>query len=343
MMWNFQVAGLLCGATVVCYDGSPQFPRPDTLWARADRAAVSVLGISPALIQVGAKAGVHPTRDHDLARLRCLGVTGSVAPPAAYEWVRDEFGGRIPLVSITGGTDVVSAFAGAVPTVPIWSGEISVPCLGVALDAWDPQGRPVCDEVGELVVTSPMPSMPLYFWDDPDGSRYRAAYFDTYPGVWRHGDWITITSRGSVVMHGRSDSTLNRNGIRMGSADIYQAIEQLPEIRDSLVLGVEEPGGGYWMPLFVVLADAAVLTPELTDRIRSAIRASASPRHVPDEVIAVPAVPRTRTGKKLEVPVKRILQGARLLDVIDPEAVDDSQSLAFYLDLAHRRSTSRGS
>jgi acetoacetyl-CoA synthetase len=232
---------------------------------------------------------------------------------------------------------VVSAFAGASPSVPIWSGEISVPCLGVALEAWGPDGQPVRGEVGELVVTSPIPSMPLYFWDDPDGARYLAAYFDTYPGVWRHGDWITITDRGSVVMHGRSDSTLNRNGIRMGSADIYQAIEQMPEIRDSLVLGIEQPDGGYWMPLFVVLAEEASLTPELNDRIRAAIRSSASPRHVPDEVIAVPAVPRTRTGKKLEVPLKRILQGSRLHDVIDPEAVDDSASLDFYVDLAHRR------
>jgi acetoacetyl-CoA synthase len=233
---------------------------------------------------------------------------------------------------------VVTAFAGAVPTVPIWAGEISVPCLGVALAAWDGQGRNVVDEVGELVVTQPMPSMPLSFWDDPGGHRYHDAYFAHYPGVWRHGDWITITSRGTVAVHGRSDSTLNRNGVRMGSADIYAVVEKLPEIAESLVIGAEQPDGGYWMPLFVVPTEGVELTGELTEKIKTAIRRDASPRHVPDEIIAVRGIPHTRTGKKLEVPVKRLLQGAEVTDVVDPQSVDDASLLDVFAELSSRRS-----
>jgi acetoacetyl-CoA synthase len=215
---------------------------------------------------------------------------------------------------------------------------MSVPCLGVALEAWDGDGNPVVDEVGELVVTKPMPSMPLSFWDDPGDRRYRDAYFDVYPGVWRHGDWITITGRGTVIVHGRSDSTLNRNGIRMGSADIYAVVEQLPEITESLVIGAEQPDGGYWMPLFVVLADGLELTDELREHIKTAIRRDASPRHVPDDILAVAGIPHTRTGKKLEVPVKRLLQGAAIKDVVDPRSVDDAGLLEVFVELSSRRS-----
>jgi acetoacetyl-CoA synthetase len=337
MMWNFQVAGLLVGATIVCHDGNPGFPTPGALWELARRLDVTVLGTSPAYLQASEKAGVHPT----LPKLRTLGATGSVVPAAAYRWVTTELGSHVALASTSGGTDVVSAFAGAVPTVPVWAGEISAPCLGVALEAWDADGRPVVDQVGELVVTKPMPSMPLSFWDDPDGSRYRDAYFAAYPGVWRHGDWITITSRGTVIVHGRSDSTLNRNGIRMGSADIYAVVEKLPEIVESLVIGAEQPDGGYWMPLFVVLADGVELTDELAGRIRQAIRRDASPRHVPDDIIAVRGVPHTRTGKKLEVPVKRLLQGARPAEVADPQSVDDATLLDVFAELSSRRSHRR--
>jgi acetoacetyl-CoA synthetase len=334
MMWNFQVAGLLVGSTIVCHDGNPGFPTPGALWDLAARLHVTVLGTSPAYLQASEKAGVHP----ELPRLRTLGATGSVVPAAAYSWVATELGQHIALAATSGGTDVVSAFAGAVPTVPIWAGEMSVPCLGVALEAWDANGHPVVDEVGELVVTKPMPSMPLSFWDDPDDRRYRDAYFDVYPGVWRHGDWITITGRGTVVVHGRSDATLNRNGIRMGSADIYAVVETLPEITESLVIGAEQPGGGYWMPLFVVLRDGAELTDELQGRIRAAIRRDASPRHVPDDIIAVRGIPHTRTGKKLEVPVKRLLQGAAIKDVVDPRSVDDAGLLDVFAELSSRRS-----
>ena len=337
MMWNYQVAGLLVGATIVCHDGNPAYPTPGALWDLAAQLDVTMLGTSPAYLQASEKAGVHPS----LPKLRTLGATGSVVPPAAYRWVATELGEDIALASTSGGTDVVSAFAGAVPTEPIWAGEISVPCLGVALEAWDADGRPVIDEVGELVVTKPMPSMPLSFWDDPDDARYRDAYFAAYPGVWRHGDWITITGHGSVIVHGRSDSTLNRNGVRMGSADIYAVVEKLPEIVESLVIGAEQPDGGYWMPLFVVLADGLELTDELTDKIRAAIRKDASPRHVPDEIVAVKGVPHTRTGKKLEVPVKRLLQGAAVADVVDPQSVDDAGLLDVFAELSSRRSRRR--
>ncbi|MGV0660967.1 AMP-binding enzyme, partial [Mycolicibacterium pulveris] len=251
-----------------------------------------------------------PRNDHDLSALRTVGITGSSLPPSTSLWLRDNVGEHVQVSSISGGTDVVSAFIGGVPTVPVWPGELSAPYLGGALDAWDESGNPVRDEVGELVITKPMPSMPIRFWNDDDGSRYHSAYFETYPGVWRHGDWITITERGSIVVHGRSDSTLNRHGIRMGSADIYQAVERIPEIAEALVIGAEQPDGGYWMPLFVVLARDAELTDELRDRIKNTIRTEVSPRHVPDEIIVAPGVPHTRTGKKLEVPIKKLFQGA---------------------------------
>lgn len=330
MMWNFQLAGLLVGATVVCYDGSPAHPDPDTLWRIAARVRATVLGTSPGYVLGCMKAGAVPGTEHDLSALRLIGITGSSLPPTSALWLRDKVGAHIPVASISGGTDVVSAFVGGVRTVPVWPGELSAPYLGVALDAYDEQGRPVRGEVGELVITAPMPSMPVCFWHDPDGKRYRDAYFDTFPGVWRHGDWITVTERGSVVVHGRSDSTLNRHGIRMGSADIYQAVERLPEIAEALVIGSERPDGGYWMPLFVVLAPGAELTDVLRDRIAEVIRTEVSPRHVPDEILAAPGIPHTRTGKKLEVPIKRLFQGADPARVVERSAVDDPDLLDWY-------------
>ncbi|MGW5288167.1 acetoacetate--CoA ligase [Rhodococcus pyridinivorans] len=332
MMWNFLAAGLLVGSTVVCYDGAPSYPEPDRLWALAAQERVTVLGTSPAYVLSCIKAGAVPHRDHDLSALRGVGITGATLPARSSLWLTENTGHHVQVMSITGGTDVVSAFVGSVPTVPVWPGELSAPCLGVALDAFDGAGRPVRDDVGELVVTAPIPSMPVRFWNDPDGVRYRDAYFSVYPGVWRHGDWITITERGSVEMHGRSDSTLNRHGVRMGSADIYQVVENLPEITEALVLGIERSDGGYWMPLFVVLADGAVLDDALRDRIRAAIRAQASPRHVPDDIIAAPGVPHTRTGKKLEVPIKRILQGAEAAGAVDRTAVDVPELIDWYRD-----------
>ncbi|MGW2523789.1 acetoacetate--CoA ligase [Streptomyces sp. NPDC001617] len=343
MMWNLAVSTLLTGATTCTYDGSPApLTRPDILWELAARHHVTLFGTSPQYLLGMAKFGIDPSV-HDLSSIRAVGCTGSTLPASTYPWVRDHLGEHVQLASSSGGTDVVSGFAGSAPTTPVWAGELSVPCLGVALAAYDAEGRPVVDEVGELVVTRPMPSMPLYFWNDPDGSRYRDAYFTGYPGVWRHGDWITLTSHGSVIVHGRSDSTLNRNGVRLGSADIHDVVERLPEITEALVIGAEEPDGGYWMPLFVVPAAGVELDDALKDKIRRAIRTSASPRHVPDEILEAPGIPHTRTGKKLEVPVKRLLQGAPADQIVNPAAVDSPDLLAYYTRLgAARRETTDG-
>ena len=333
MMWNFQVAGLLVGATIVCYDGSPNHPKPDALWDIAGRIGATVLGTSPGYVLGCAKAGAVPRTEHDLSALRTVGITGSSLPPSSSLWLRDNVGERVQVASISGGTDVVSAFIGGVRTVPVWPGELSAPYLGVAMDAWDESGKPVRGEVGELVITKPMPSMPVSFWNDADGSRYRSAYFEMFPRVWRHGDWITITGHDSIIVHGRSDSTLNRHGIRMGSADIYQAVERLPEVAEALVIGAEQSDGGYWMPLFVVLADDAELTDELRERIKRTIRDEVSPRHVPDEIIVAPGVPHTRTGKKLEVPIKKLFQGADPARIVEKSAVDDPALLDWYANL----------
>ncbi|QCB50481.1 acetoacetate--CoA ligase [Rhodococcus sp. PAMC28707] len=332
MMWNFQVAGLLVGATIVTSSGSPGFPTADALWKIAAAQKVTFLGTSPGYVLSCIKAGSHPGEDHDLGALRAIGITGSSLPATSSTWLADNISRDVPVFSISGGTDVVSAFAGGVRTVPVWPGELSAPYLGVALAAYDDQGRSVTGEVGELVVTKPMPSMPTRFWNDEDGSRYHDAYFDTFEGVWRHGDWITVTDHGSVIVHGRSDSTLNRNGIRMGSADIYQAVESLPEVVESLVLGIESGDGSYWMPLFVVLAEGAELDEPLRGRIKAVIREHASPRHVPDEIIAAPGIPHTRTGKKLEVPLKRIFQGDDAARILDRSAVDTPDLVDWFVE-----------
>ncbi|MGW5639664.1 acetoacetate--CoA ligase [Streptomyces sp. NPDC003832] len=341
MMWNMVVSGLLVGATLVLYDGSPTHPGPRRLWELAAEHRTSVLGVSPGYLQASAKAGLEPGRDLDLCALRVLGSTGAPLPAQSYHWVSEHVGSRIQTSSVTGGTDIVSGFAGSAPTTPVWPGEISAPLLGVALDTFDAEGLPVTGEVGELVVTRPMPSMPLYFWNDPDGSRYHEAYFGAYPGVWRHGDWMTRTAHGSVVVSGRSDSTLNRHGVRLGSADIYAVVDELPGIRESLVIGAELPDGDYWMPLFVVMEPGHVLTDELREAVTSAIRTHASPRHVPDTVIEVPALPHTRTGKRLEVPVKRLLQGSDLRRVAGREAVDDIAALEYFTRFAPTARTAR--
>ncbi|MQY14890.1 Acetyl-coenzyme A synthetase [Streptomyces sp. RB5] len=340
MMWNFLVSGLLVGSTVVLYDGSPGYPSTGAQWQVAERTGATFFGTSAAYVMACKKAGVRPAADHDLSRVRCVATTGSPLPPDGFRWIHDEFaaaGTDMWIASVSGGTDVCSCFAGGVPTLPVYIGELQAPGLGTDLRSWDPAGRPLVDEVGELVVTRPMPSMPVGFWNDPDGSRYRDSYFEMFPGVWRHGDWITLTSRGTVVIHGRSDSTLNRQGVRMGSADIYEAVERLPEIRESLVIGVEEPDGGYWMPLFVHLAPGAALDDGLRARVKQTIRENLSPRHVPDEIIEVEAVPHTLTGKRLEVPVKRLLQGTALEKAVNPGSVDRVDLLRFYEELGRSR------
>ncbi len=337
MMWNFLVSGLLTGTTIVLYDGSPGYPDTAAQWRIAERTGATLYGTSAAYVMACRKAGVHPSDDFDLSKVKCVATTGSPLPPDGFRWLHDEVRDDLWIASVSGGTDVCSCFAGAVPTLPVYIGELQAPGLGTDLQSWDPNGEPLVDEVGELVVTNPMPSMPIYFWNDPEGTRYHDSYFDTYPGVWRHGDWITVTSRGSVVIHGRSDSTLNRQGVRMGSADIYEAVERLPEIKESLVIGIEQPDGGYWMPLFVHLAPGAVLDDALLARIKQTIREQLSPRHVPDEVIEVPGVPHTLTGKRIEVPVKRLLQGTPLEKAVNPGSIDNLGLLGFYEELARKR------
>ncbi|WP_327174605.1 acetoacetate--CoA ligase [Streptomyces sp. NBC_01335] len=337
MMWNFLVSGLLTGTTVVLYDGSPGHPDISAQWRVAEQTGATFFGTSAAYVMACRKAGAHPGRDFDLSRVQCVATTGSPLPPDGFRWLHGEITDDLWIASVSGGTDVCSCFAGAVATLPVHIGELQAPCLGTDLQSWDAEGEPHLGEVGELVVTAPMPSMPLRFWNDPDGSRYHDSYFATYPGVWRHGDWITLTGRGSVVIHGRSDSTLNRQGVRMGSADIYEAVERLPQIRESLVVGIEEPDGGYWMPLFVHLADGAVLDDDLRTAIARTLRENLSPRHVPDEVIQVPGIPHTLTGKRIEVPVKRLLQGTPLEKAVNAGSIDDVGLLRFYADLARTR------
>ncbi len=334
MMWNLLVSGLLVGSTVVLYDGSPTYPHTDGLWQVVADHGVTVFGSGAGYLLACAKEELHPGKDYPLEALRAVGATGSPLPASGFRWIQDGVGRPIPVVSASGGTDVVTALIGGCPLVPIVAGELNCICLGAAVEAWSDEGRPVIGQAGELVLTQPMPSMPVSFWNDPDGSRYRNAYFDKYPGVWCHGDWLTITDRGSVVVHGRSDATLNRMGVRMGSAEIYNAVETLPEIRDCLVVGVEQDDGGYWMPLFVALAEDSVLDDELRSRITAAIRTAASPRHVPDAIVEVPGIPRTMTGKRLEIPIKRILLGAKPADVVSPSAVDQPDLLDVFAEHA---------
>ncbi|RKN44801.1 acetoacetate--CoA ligase [Streptomyces hoynatensis] len=342
MMWNFLVSALLTGSCAVLYDGAPAHPDAGAQWRVAERTRATLFGTSAAYVMACVKAGVRPGRDFDLSATRCVATTGSPLPPDGFRWLHEEAGAGLWIASVSGGTDVCSCFAGAVPTLPVYTGELQAPCLGTGLYSFDEAGRALTDEVGELVVTTPMPSMPIRFWNDPDNRRYLDSYFRSYPGVWRHGDWITLTSRNTVVIHGRSDSTLNRQGVRMGSADIYETVERLPEIRESLVVGVERPDGGYWMPLFVRLAEGAVLDDALRERIRSTLREHLSPRHVPDEVLQVPGIPHTLTGKRLEVPVKRLLQGAALESAVNPGSVDDPELLGFFTGLARERAASGG-
>jgi acetoacetyl-CoA synthetase len=337
VMWNLQVSTLLLGGSIVCYDGSPTYPDVTAMWRLVETQGVTFFGTSPGYLHACQKAGMTPRTRFDLAALRAMGCTGSPLAADVHRWATAEIG-DLPLWSMSGGTDVASAFCGGAPTVAIWPGELSARSLAVAAAAWDEHGNPVpAGEVGELVITRPMPSMPIGLWGDTDRKRYRDAYFSTYPQAWRQGDWITITERESVVIHGRSDATLNRNGVRMGSTDIYAAVEMFPEVTESLVVGVDRADGSYWMPLFVTLAADCTLDGTLTEQLKRAIANRASPRHVPDDVIAVRGIPHTRTGKKLEVPVKRILQGNATTAVVSPDAVDDASLLADFAEIARAR------
>jgi acetoacetyl-CoA synthetase len=295
-----------------------------------------VLGTSPAFIAASMKAGVEPTRGRDLSRLRTLGSTGSPLPPEGYDWVYEQFDPDLWLVSISGGTDFCSAFLGGVPTLPVVRGELQRRMLGAAIEAWDAEGKPLIGEVGELVVTRPMPSMPIRFWNDPGGARYRASYFEAWPGVWRHGDWLEITPRGTAIVSGRSDSTINRGGIRMGTSEIYRAVMDLDEVLDALVVEVPREGTQGGMPLFVVLRDGVELDDGLRGRLAAAIRERCSPRHVPDQVFQIDEVPRTISGKVMVVPVKRILMGAPVERVASRDSLANPGSLDYFVEFAAR-------
>jgi len=337
MVWNWLVAGLLLGATVVLHDGSPRHPELDAQFEVVARAGSTVHGTSAGYLTACAKAGLRPGDRHDLSRLRAIGSTGSPLPPETFHWIVEAVGPHVWPISTSGGTDVCSAFVSGCPLLPVRAGEIQCRCLGAAVEVFDDDGQSVVGQVGELVITEPLPSMPARFWNDPEGERYRSSYFEDFPGVWRHGDWASLTDEGGVVILGRSDSTLNRHGVRLGTAEIYAAVERLPEVADSMVVGVEQEGGGYWMPLFIALAGDAELTDELRDRIREAIRSATSPRHLPDEIVQVPSIPRTLTGKKLEVPVKRMLMGADPATALRRSSVADPSSLDHFADLARSR------
>ncbi|HKS98766.1 MAG TPA: acetoacetate--CoA ligase [Rugosimonospora sp.] len=349
MMWNFLVSAPLVGAAVVLFDGNPAAPDLGGLWRLAGDVGITYFGTSAPFLLACRKAGIVPREIADLSGLRGLGSTGAPLPPEGFSWVYQAVGDRLQLGSLSGGTDVCTGFVGSSPLLPVYSGEIACRLLGCRVEAFDPAGKPVLDELGELVITAPMPSMPVGFWGDPDGSRYREAYFDVYPGVWRHGDWITITSRGTCVITGRSDATLNRGGVRLGTAEFYSVVEALPEVVDSVVVhleagpsGAADEGGAGELLLFVALGEGLTLDAALRSKIVAELRSSLSPRHVPDEIYQVRAVPRTLSAKKLEVPVKKILTGTPADRAAATGALANPESLAAFEELARKRASAAG-
>jgi acetoacetyl-CoA synthetase len=334
MMWNFLVGGLLVGATVLLYDGSPGYPDLGILWEFAEKTGMTVFGTSASYILSCLKAGLSPGKQYDLRNLKAIGSTGSPLPPEGFQWVYDHVKADIWLASVSGGTDLCTAFVGGAPLLPVHAGMIQCRCLGAKVEAFDEAGHLVIGDVGELVITEPMPSMPLYFWNDPGDKRYRESYFDMYPNAWRHGDWIKIDDKGRVVIYGRSDSTINRSGIRMGTSEIYRAVEAIEEVMDSLVVDIEVPGENSRMYLFVVLKEGAELTEHLQDQIRNTIRTALSPRHVPDMILEIAEVPRTLNGKKMEVPIKKILKGFPLEKAVNKDSMSNPGSLDYFVEFA---------
>jgi acetoacetyl-CoA synthetase len=340
IMWNVQVSGLLAGATVVLYDGHPGTPDLGVLWRFVERVGATFFGAGAAYFANCIKAGVQPTQVADLSSLRTLGSTGSPLPAESYHWVYAHVKRDLWLVSIAGGTDLAGAFLTGLPTLPVYAGEMQCRALGLKVEAWDDAGRPVMNQVGELVCSEPFPSMPLRFWNDPGDQRYRESYFEMYPGVWRHGDWMRLVPRPEAVggiIYGRSDATINRHGIRMGTAELYRAVEALQEITDSLVVDLEYLGRESMMWLFVVTQPGLALDDGLKQRIAARIRDTLSARHVPNEIVAVPDIPRTLSGKKMELPVKRLLLGHPLEKVAHADAMANPASLAWFVEFAGRR------
>jgi acetoacetyl-CoA synthetase len=342
MMWNFLVGGLLVGATLVCYDGDPQWPDPDRLWRLAAEEHVTYFGTSAPFLEACRRAGLSPRRAHRLA-VHSVGSTGAPLSPEGFAWAAGEVGDDVLVGSVSGGTDVCSALLASCPLLEVRAGELQCRALGADVAAFDAEGNPVVDEVGELVVRSPLPSMPVALWGDPGGERLHESYFATFPGVWRHGDWVKITSRGSAVVYGRSDATLNRGGVRMGTAEFYRVVESLPEVADALVVDTTELGRRGELVLLVVPAGdrpgapgAPALSAQLEERIRTALRRQLSPRHVPDRIVAVGRLPRTLNGKKVEVPIRRILLGADPGQVVSVDALSDPGALDDVLDALER-------
>ncbi|NBB19420.1 acetoacetate--CoA ligase [Runella sp. CRIBMP] len=329
MMWNFSVASMLAGATLVLYEGAVQYPTMNVLWDLAEKAKINHFGGGAAFYLACMKAGVS-LQGYKFNQLQSIGSTGSPLPPEAFEWIYQHVKKDVWLISLSGGTDICSAFVGGCPTLPVYSGEIQCRLLGCKLEAFDEAGNPVQNELGEMVITQPMPSMPIYFWNDKDNQRYRASYFENYPNIWRHGDWIKINDRGGIIIYGRSDATLNRDGVRIGTGEIYSAVESVPEVTDSLVVCLEQTGGKYFMPLFVVLAQGQELTDDLKKKINLQLRSQFSPRHVPDAIYELSEVPYTISGKKMEAPVKKILMGTDPAKAASRDTMRNPQALDFF-------------
>ena len=334
MMWNFLVSSLLLGVQPVLYDGNPGYPAPDVLWRLVQDARVTFFGASPAYVDVLNRAGVVPGRDFDLSALRAVMLAGSPVSAECSAWFYRNVKRNLWLATGSGGTDTCCGLVGGTPTLPVYAGEIQARHLGVAAYAFNAHGQPVTDEVGELVVTEPMPSMPVRFWGDDNGRRYRASYFTEFPGRWRQGDFFRVNARGGCFVLGRSDATLNRNGVRIGTAEIYAVLASVPEVEDALIVNLDRPGGAFFMPLFVKLATGRVLDGRLREEIRSRLRKEYTPRHVPDVIVQVPDIPVTLTGKKMEVPVRRILLGAPPEAAANRDAMANPASLEAYASFA---------
>jgi acetoacetyl-CoA synthetase len=339
MVWNFQVSALLVGATVCVFDGSPNYPDNMALFRFAEAAKATFFGVGSPFLIACQKSGASPKSIVDLSNLRSLTAAGSPLPPETYDWVFEQVKENLFLCPASGGTDVASAFVGGVPILPIYAGEMQAACLGAPVAVFDEAGNSVIDEVGELVCTRPMPSMPLYFWGDEGNRRYQESYFETYPGVWRHGDWMRITPRGGIIIYGRSDATINRNGVRAGTSEIYRAIDAVPGIIESMVVDLEFLGRDPLMVLFVKLSKDTELPAELERQLKGAIRQAVSPRHVPDVVVRVPDIPMTLTGKKMEVPIRKLLLGMHVDQVANRAAMANPESLDWYVEYARQRDT----
>ena len=335
MMWNYMVGALLSKATIILYNGSPGYPDLNVLFELAESSSLTYFGTSAAFISACMKAGIHPNQQYDLRQVHCVGSTGSPLTAEGFQWVYDNINRHLALESLSGGTDLCTPFVGGVPTQPIYAGEIQGASLGAKVQAFNEAGEPVLNEVGELVITEPMPSMPLYFWGDPEMVRYKESYFEMFPGIWRHGDWISFNKRGGCVIYGRSDSTINRMGIRMGTSEFYRVVEAFEEIADSLIIDLELLGRESYLPLFVVLRPGAILDDELKAAIKQQLRQKVSPRHIPDEIVAINAVPYTLSGKKMEVPIRKILLGMDVETAANPGAMRNPEALEFFAQFAN--------